>query len=187
MRRAVTDGILVAVLDELADVGYGKLTMDGVARRARAGKAALYRRWPHKQDMVLDAVASISVPVLPTGTSGNLTTDVIDIVRSVDAWLSDPLMSRILPDLLAEAKRNDALADGLTTRLGVARREYGRSVIEAARHRGEVAQGFDLEYALDLMAAPIFWRICGRRQPTTAEFLDQVVDTVLHALGAQRR
>ncbi len=186
LRREVTDGIIAAVLDELADVGYGKLSMDGVARRARAGKAALYRRWPTKQDMVLDAVASISLPVRETLTSGDLVTDVVDIIHSVDNWLGESRMSRIMPDLLAEAKRNGDLADALTARLGVTRREYGHAVLEEARRRGELAADVDDEYALDLMAGPIFWRICGRRQNTTPEFLDLVVDTVLHALGVQR-
>lgn len=186
LRREVTDGIIAAVLDELADVGYGKLSMDGVARRARAGKAALYRRWPTKQDMVLDAVASISLPVRETLSSGDLVTDVVDIIRSVDDWLGESRMSRIMPDLLAEAKRNGDLADALTARLGVTRREYGHAVLEEARRRGELAADVDVEYALDLMAGPIFWRICGRRQNTTPEFLDLVVDTVLHALGVQR-
>jgi AcrR family transcriptional regulator len=186
LRREVTDGIIAAVLDELADVGYGKLSMDGVARRARAGKAALYRRWPTKQDMVWDAVASISLPVRETLSSGDLVTDVVDIIRSVNDWLGDSRMSRIMPDLLAEAKRNGDLADALTARLGVTRREYGHAVLEEARRRGELANDVDVEYALDLMAGPIFWRICGRRQNTTPEFLDLVVDTVLHALGVQR-
>jgi AcrR family transcriptional regulator len=185
LRAEVTDGIIAAVLDELADVGYGKLSMDGVARRARAGKAALYRRWPTKQDMVLDAVASISLPVRETLSSGDLVTDVVDIIRSVDDWLGESRMSRIMPDLLAEAKRNGDLADALTARLGVTRREYGHAVLEEARRRGELAADIDLEYALDLMAGPIFWRICGRRQNTTPEFLNLVVDTVLHALGVQ--
>ena len=181
LRSDVTDGIIESVLDELADVGYGRLSMDGVARRAKAGKAALYRRWSSKQEMVLDAVTTISVPALPE-TSGDLRTDVAALVRGVDEWISDPRMTRVLPDLLAEAVRNTDLADALTARIGVTRRESGRVVIMAAIDRGEVRPDVDLEYALDLVAAPVFWRICGRRLPTTPEFLDRVVGTVLNAL-----
>lgn len=186
LRSDVTDGIVEAVLDELAEAGYGKLSMDAVARRARAGKAALYRRWPSKQDMVLDVVTSISLPAATSVGSGDLVADVAELVHNVNAWLSDARMSRIMPDLLAEAMRNAALAAALTERLGVARREYGRAVIDAAMARGDVRPDLDVEYALDLMAAPIFWRICGRRQHTTPQFLDRVVDSVLHTLGAER-
>ncbi|ORB29240.1 TetR-like C-terminal domain-containing protein [Mycolicibacterium parafortuitum] len=181
LRSDVTDGIIEAVLDELADVGYGRLSMDGVARRAKAGKAALYRRWQSKQEMVLDAVTTISVPALPE-TSGDLRTDVAALVRGVDEWISDPRMMRVLPDLLAEAVRNTDLADALTARIGVTRRESGRVVIVTAIERGEVRPDVDIEYVLDLIAAPVFWRICGRRLPTTPEFLDRVVGTVLDAL-----
>ncbi len=183
LKADVTDGIIEAVLDELADVGYGKLSMDGVARRARAGKAALYRRWPSKQDMVLDAVTRISLPAVVGGSSGDLVTDVVNLVQSVDDWLSNPRMARILPDLLAEAKRNTSLADALTEQVGVTRREYGHAMMREAVNRGELSADLDFEYALDLVAAPVFWRICGRRQDTTPEYLDRVVDTVLHALG----
>ena len=181
LRSDVTDGIIESVLDELADVGYGRLSMDGVARRAKAGKAALYRRWSSKQEMVLDAVTTISVPALPE-TSGDLRTDVAALVRGVDEWISDPRMTRVLPDLLAEAVRNTDLADALTARIGVTRRESGRVVIMAAIDRGEVRPDVDIEYVLDLVAAPVYWRICGRRLPTTPEFLDRVVGTVLNAL-----
>lgn len=183
----VTGGILSAVLAELADVGYGKLSMDGVARRARAGKAALYRRWSAKQDMVLDAVISVSLPVAEETSSGDIRTDVIGLVRGVDSWIGDPLMSRVLPDLLAEAKRNTALADALTEQLGAPRREAGRTLIAAAIARGDVRADVDVEYALDLMAGPIFWRICGLRRDTTPGFIDQVAGTVLHALGVATR
>ena len=56
-------------------------------------------------------------------------------------------------------------------------------MLDMAMARGELDAGADVEYALDLMAAPVFWRICGLRRDTTPEYLDRVVDTVLHALG----
>ena len=183
----VTDGILDATLAELASVGYGKLSMDGVARRARSGKAALYRRWSSKQEMVLEAMARVSVPAVESPGTGHITAEVAGIIRGVDAWIGDPLMSRILPDLLAEAKRNTGLAEAMNERLAARRRDSGRAVIEAAIGRGEVKADVDVEYALDLMAGPIFWRICGLRQDSTPEFLDRVVDTVLHALGLESR
>lgn len=179
----VTAAILDAALGELADLGYGRLSMDGVARRAKAGKAALYRRWPAKQDMVLAAVTRVSLPVAQSSSTGDIRTDVVNLVGGVDAWISDPLMSRVLPDLLAEARRNPELAQALTSALGAPRRNYGRTIIEAAIDRGEVQPDVDIEYVLDLVAAPVFWRVCGLRQETTPGFLDRVVGTVLHALG----
>ena len=186
LRAGVTDGIVEAVLDELAAVGFGRLTMDGVARRARAGKAALYRRWSSKQEMVLEVVTTISVPMAETTPTEDLADDVARLVHGVADWLADARMSRIVPDLIAEAMRNPELAAALTERLGSARRNYGQAVIDAAITRGEVSPDVDSEYVLDLIAAPVFWRICGRREQVTPAYLDRVVDTVLHALGSPR-
>ncbi|MCG7578845.1 TetR-like C-terminal domain-containing protein [Mycolicibacterium sp. OfavD-34-C] len=186
LRAGVTDGIVEAVLDELAAVGFGRLTMDGVARRARAGKAALYRRWSSKQEMVLEVVTTISVPMAETAPTEDLADDVARLVHGVADWLADARMSRIIPDLIAEAMRNPELAAALTERLGSARRNYGQVVIDAAITRGEVSPDVDSEYVLDLIAAPVFWRICGRREQVTPAYLDRVVDTVLHALGSPR-
>ena len=186
LRAGVTDGIVEAVLDELAAVGFGRLTMDGVARRARAGKAALYRRWSSKQEMVLEVVTNISVPMAETAPTEDLADDVARLVHGVADWLADARMSRIIPDLIAEAMRNPELAAALTERLGSARRNYGQVVIDAAITRGEVSPDVDSEYVLDLIAAPVFWRICGRREQVTPAYLDRVVDTVLHALGSPR-
>ena len=184
LRAGVTDGIVEAVLDELAAVGFGRLTMDGVARRARAGKAALYRRWSSKQEMVLEVVTTISVPMAETTPTEDLADDVARLVHGVADWLADARMSRIVPDLIAEAMRNPELAAALTERLGSARRNYGQAVIDAAIARGEVSPDVDSEYVLDLIAAPVFWRTCGRREQTTPAYLDRVVGTVLRELGA---
>ncbi len=54
--QQLENAIFDAVLGELAEVGYGRLTMEGVAARARTGKGALYRRWPAKEALVLDAL-----------------------------------------------------------------------------------------------------------------------------------
>lgn len=99
----VTDAIISAVLAELADVGYGQLSMDGVARRARAGKSALYRRWPSKQEMVLDAVARVSLPQVQLLRTHDLETAVSLMVQSVESWLTGSLTRKVVPDLIAES------------------------------------------------------------------------------------
>lgn len=177
-----TDTIIEAVLSELAEVGYGQLSMDGVARRAKAGKSALYRRWPSKQEMILDAVSTISVPAVDIEGSRDLQTVVTLMVDAVDGWLSSGANRRILPDLVAEALRNPALDEALTTRIGMMRRKYWREVLEKRIATGEVDAAADIEYALDLLAAPLFWRISGRRRDSDQALRDNVIRSILHIL-----
>lgn len=178
----VTDSITQAVLLELAEVGFGQLSMDSVARRAGSGKSTLYRRWPSKQEMIMDAVAQVSVPHVEFSRADSLETVVAEMVMSVEAWLSDDLTRRIVPDLIAEAMRNPSLDDALTNRIGLMRRNIMRDALVDRIATGEVAPDADIDYALDLLAAPLFWRLCGRRQRASEELRANAVQSVLDVL-----
>ncbi|MDV3130315.1 TetR/AcrR family transcriptional regulator [Mycobacterium sp. 21AC1] len=183
----LTRTITEAVLSELAEVGYGQLSMDGVARRAKAGKSALYRRWPSKQEMILDAVSGVSVPEIAVDASQDLRTVVTSAVEAVDSWLTSGMNRRIVPDLIAEALRNPALDTALTERIGVMRRRYWREVFEQRIETEEVSAGADIEYALDLLAAPLFWRACGRRRESDKALKQNVIQSIMVVLHPATR
>lgn len=182
LRLAVTDAITQAVLLELAEVGYGKLTMDAVARRAGSSKPTLYRRWPSKAEMVLHAMAAISRPVVPPDDGADLPAQLLVLIRSIHDWLIDPLVLRILPDLLAEGLRNPTVDRALTHHIGEPRRETVKAMMKTAIDRGQIRADADLEFALDLLAAPIYWRLCVLRQEVDGTYLAQVADMVYREL-----
>src|SRR5882757_4143114 len=76
LREEVTDAIRAAVFAELASVGYGRMSIESIARRAGVGKAAVYRRWPSKLPIVLDVVSALAVHSLPAPDTGTLLGDV---------------------------------------------------------------------------------------------------------------
>jgi AcrR family transcriptional regulator len=80
---ALEAAIFQAVLDELGSVGYAHLTMDGVAAAARTGKAALYRRWPSKEDLVLATVRHLLPSVDDVPLSGDLRADLLALLGCV--------------------------------------------------------------------------------------------------------
>lgn len=178
----MTDSIVATVLAELADTGYGRLTMDGVARRAGSSKATLYRRWSSKEEMVTEALGTVSLPRVPSESSGALLDDLQDLTRSVYDWLGDPVVRSILPDLIAEGLRNRPLGDALTRHIGEPRRRAAAPLLESAIARGELAADTDIELVLDLIAAPIFWRICGRREKADEAFVTAVATSVYRCL-----
>ena len=104
LERAIYD----AVLDQLQTVGYVGLTMEGVATRAHTGKAALYRRWPRKEDLVVDALEH----ALPSPTDlpdhGNVRDDLLDLLCRMTAMLNSPA-GCALQCLLAEVDRDHQL------------------------------------------------------------------------------
>ncbi|WP_432543689.1 TetR/AcrR family transcriptional regulator [Kineococcus sp. SYSU DK002] len=182
LRASVTSSVTAAVLEELAEVGYARTSMESVARRAGSGKSALYRRWPSKREMVLAAVAELSVPAGPTPDTGSLRSDLLALVQQVVQWLSDARVSRILPDLTAEAARTPELADAVAASIGRPRREHGAVVLRRAVERGELDPGIDEELALDLLAALVHWRLVVRRAEVDEHYVQQVVDVLERAL-----
>jgi AcrR family transcriptional regulator len=183
LQPGITAAITDAVLAELVARGYARLSMEGVAKRAGAGKSALYRRWRTKQDMVLAVLAEISVPMADAPDTGTLRGDVRAMVAAVTAWLTEPPFSRIIPDLVAEATRTPALATAIAAAIGEPRRALTRPKLERAIARGELPPDTDLEMAQDLMAALVYWRLVVRQAPTDPDYLDRVTDTILRALG----
>ena len=182
LRPRVTDALVASALEELAEIGYGQLSMEAVARRGRASKATLYRRWGSKRDMVLEALATISPPAEPTLPAASLESLVRDVLDRAAEWLRDPLVRRILPDLLAEGLRDEAMGRALTASIGNPRRAAVAKAIEAAIAAGQARPDADVELVVDLMAAPIFWRVTGLRSDVDAAYLaalTQVICTLL--------
>jgi AcrR family transcriptional regulator len=100
---------LTAVLEELAETGYGALTMDRVAARARTSKAALYRRWSGRAELVMDACHRQGVTALEMPDTGELRADVLALLRQLSAKMASPL-GGILRGLLAEMTRDEEFA-----------------------------------------------------------------------------
>lgn len=187
LQSRVTRAITEAVLDELAERGYGRLSMEAVARRAGVGKSALYRRWPAKRDMVVTVISEYSVPRAEIPDTGSLRGDLLATLHAIHEWLAHPRTVTIMPDLTAEAARNPALAEAMRDAVGEPRRALGAATLRRAVERGELPTDLDVELALDLVAAPIYWRANVRGVPVTAAYLEDLADHLLRALGADVR
>jgi len=178
----VTDAIMSAAIDALAEYGYAKLSMEGVAKRAGVGKSALYRRWSSKADMVTDVLAHLSVPADPPPDTGTLHGDIRAMVNAVTDWLTDPRLRSILPSLIAEYDRNPALAAASATHIGEPRRAWAREALERAVRRGEITPA-QSELLLDLLVAPTYWRVAHGR-PVDDNYLDALADLLTRGVGS---
>lgn len=184
LRPTVTDAIAEAVLDEMAACGYTKLTMDGVAKRAGCSKPSLYRRWPSKQDMVIGVLQTIVIPPVPAALpAGDLQADVRDIVLSTYTWMNHAVVRQILPDLIAESLRNPSFAELLETRVSAPRRAVARTALLTSMGDATITER-ELEFILDIFAAPFFWKMFARRQEVDDEFIDTVAELVCTRITA---
>ncbi|MFF2073565.1 TetR-like C-terminal domain-containing protein [Kitasatospora sp. NPDC058162] len=184
LQDSVTEAIAAAFFEELAAAGYARLSLEAVAKRAGAGKAAIYRRWTSKLEMTVDLVSAVAVDASGTADTGTLRGDVLAFLTEVADALRQPLPARIIPDLIAEGGRNPELAEALFSTVRDTRRAKATELLERAVDRGELPADLDRGIALDLLVGPLYWRLAVVHTPTAPDHLDRLTDKLLAAFRA---
>jgi AcrR family transcriptional regulator len=181
LRQGVTRSINRAVLIELAKSGYARLSLQAVAKRAGVGKAAIYRRWKNKEDLIIDLLSEVSAKLVTVEDTGSLKTDIDVFLRRSVEILRRPLARRILPDLYTEMTRNSSLAEALRSNIQVPKRDRGRVILRRAIERGEVPASIDMELAFDLLAGPLYWRLVVTQEPATERYIRKLTNALVAA------
>ena len=158
MRADLTEGLYRALFQEWAEVGYRALSLERVAARAGAGKAAIYRRWSSKLEFATDAIERIKPPLTELPAQDSLAADIETYLLQLRRTLRHPLVRRILPDLYAEQARGSELSP-LLQGLAQYRRDTAGGMIDRAMARGEIPPTTDRRFALDLIPSPLYWRM----------------------------
>jgi AcrR family transcriptional regulator len=184
LRDDLTEAIRDAVLEELAAQGYGRLSIEGVARRAGVGKTTIYRRWNSKLQMVIDVVSAVAIQGMETPDTGSLRGDLRAMLGVASVALRHPLALQIVPDLLAEAARNPEIAVTLEKALRETQLGFSAVVLQKAMERGELPADTDVQLALDLAIGPLYWRLAVVRTKLPKGYLDHLADRVTAALTA---
>jgi AcrR family transcriptional regulator len=175
----LNSAIFEATLDELAEVGYPKLTMERVAARAGASKASVYRRWPSRMELVLDAVHHLAPDPTDTPDTGSLRGDALAFMRAAAKLLAGP-GGEALRGLLG-----DALADPSRT-LELRRHSRGtghrimQEIVQRAVARGEINSAAITPLRLDVAQAMLREQFLFHGPPIPDAVIVEIVDeTVL--------
>lgn len=170
--------ILTATTDLLAEAGYGALTIEGVAARARVGKATVYRWWPSKAALVIEVV-SLALPVPTQTDTGDLRHDLLIAVRRVvHAFARNPI-GAVIPALAADVMSDPQLAEQFRNQLIRPRRSAVVEILRRAAARGELPPDVDTDVLLDVYAGAVFYRVLISGEPVTDLLAEQLVDLLL--------
>ncbi len=175
--------ILDATLELLAEVGFSALTVEGVAGRAGVGKATIYRRWPSKLPLVVEAFGRL--PSLEESDTGDLVTDLKVMLRSYLQLFNSTPLAAVLPSLAGERAHNPELSSLLEPVLKV-RRQPLIAALQRAQKRGDLSAELDLELAADLIVGPIAVRLFFAGGKVSPRIVDPVVDLALEGIRAWR-
>jgi AcrR family transcriptional regulator len=178
--------ILDAALDVLAETGYDGMTIDMVAARAKAGKATLYRRWPSKAELVIDAVAcmkKIDVDSMEIPDTGTLRGDLVAMIKPHSIEDGEKKL-QIMAGLTSMLSRSPELADAAHTAIVDPRARLNRMFMQRAIDRGEIPTTIDIEQISLIAPSMAAYRTLILRKPVDRKFLIGLIDgVILPAVG----
>ena len=170
--------ILAATNELLVEAGYTALTIEGVAARARVGKATVYRWWPSKAALVIEAITQDGTN-LPAADTGNVRDDLLYSVQRVIGVLTDPAAGSIIPAMTADLVRDPAIAEIFRDQYLRPRRSAVAVMIHRAVDRGELPADADVALLLDVCIGTVFYRMVVSGEPVTDDFAARLIDLLL--------
>ena len=179
--------ILAAAGELLLERGPNSISMDEVAERAGASKATIYRWWPSKELLALDALYNQSEPSQhePPDT-GSFAKDLLALIRPWARQLSTASYARLVAAFISRAQNDPEFGEEYRAHFVKPRREQARVVFERAIERGEISSDTDVEAALDLLYAPFYHRVLHGHAKLTDDFIQTIVGYVVRALAPAR-
>lgn len=179
--------IVDAVLGMLADgVALEALSVEAIAARAGVGKATIYRRWPSKEDLVVDALASLKMP-LPPLAGESVREDLVALLRVVGRE-ADTRRAGVMTCVLPHVQRNPVLY-GWYQKVVEPRRECMRGVLRRGIAAGELRADLDVETGIAMLTAPLILQRMAQWNPNldVADLPERVVDTFLAGAAVPAR
>ena len=180
-----------AILDAAAELllrrGPGAVSMDAVAERAGVSKATIYRWWPSKEMLALDALLDWAAATAPPRDTGSLRGDVLALLRPWVREIRRQPFGPVIAAFLSEAQSDAEFADAYRTRFVEPRRDAMRAVFARAAERGEVRANLDVEVALDLIYGAVYHRLLHGHAELTDRFARDVVELALNGTLTARQ
>jgi AcrR family transcriptional regulator len=174
--------IVSAALDVIAEQGVHAFRMDDVAERAGVGKGAIYRRYRSKDELVTAAVAQLVSEIVVPDT-GSTHDDLLALMRDAVSVYADPTAAGVMPSLVAAMRRQPELAQAVRGGFLARRRDALREVLERGVSRGDLRADLDLEFALDVLGGPLFYRLLITGGPIDEQLAANVADLILRGFA----
>lgn len=178
---AVDIAILEATLRQMAEEGYGRMSVGAIAAAAGVTKPTIYLRWPSKADLATAALAHLQAQA-PPPTTGRTIDDLHAVLRNFQASLLRPNGMTMIGTLLVEERHTPELIALFRERILKPRRQMVRAVLEAAAQRGELQPDADLDAAVNLLIGSYYARyLSGEGVPP--DWPERIVATVWRGIA----
>ena len=171
--RKSKKAVLAATFQLLGEQGLGGVSVDEVSKRSGVAKTTIYRHWPSRSALLMEACSSLGAKPEPPDT-GTFAGDVTALLTHMASRLRSDHWASILPSVIDAAERDSELAD-VHARLHAGFMAPLYAVIERARKRGELPRESDASEIVASAVGPLFYRRWFSRQPLDEKFVRRVV------------
>ncbi|MFC7819432.1 MULTISPECIES: TetR/AcrR family transcriptional regulator [unclassified Streptomyces] len=186
-RRAIYD----AALELVAEAGYPRTTIEGIAARAGVGKQTIYRWWPSKADVLLEAFLDLGDRAAQEAggqgvgipDTGDLAADLKSVLRATVDELRDPKFEAPSRALAAEGVVNEKLGREFFTKLLEPSFQLYVDRLRSAQAAGDLRPEVDPRIALELFVSPLAQRWLQYTGPISYEYTDALVDYALNGIA----
>ncbi len=176
------EDVLNATLELIAERGIDVTSMDGIAEASGVSKATIYKYWPTKEALCLEALGSFDGE-LPSFDSGDARADLVQLLRHITKKRNAGLAAKLWPRVIGHAAGNPAFCAALKARFDEPRRAQITRLIGSAIERGQLRPDVDMELATDLLVGPVMHR-CFCNTVVPPDLAERVVDAFWEAWGA---
>ena len=178
--------VLTTTLDLLTEAGLDELTIDDISRRSGVAKTTIYRHWPNRSALVIDACSRMTDAEEAPPDTGSLEGDVRAILTNIAELLGTARWSSIVPSIVDVAEHDPAFAD-LHSRIQRGHAAPLRAALDRAALRGEIPSTADRDAVAAALLGPLFYRRWFSREPIDAKFLDMIIRSTVAGLGQDPR
>lgn len=175
--------ILAATTSLLEAKGYTGLSIEAVAAQAGVGKQTIYRWWPSKAALVMEAYSAMVAQEIAIPDSGRLEEDLYLLFEQIFSRLSSSGFGKAIAGLLAEAQTDPILAAELLDSFIDWRRKMVLQLLEKGLERGEVAPEADLQIAVDSLFGSMWYRLLVGHAPLDQQFAKDLVSQLLSGIA----
>lgn len=172
--------VLTTAFELLSEGGVASFSVDEVVRRSGVAKTTIYRHWPTREALVIDACSRM-IAEQETPDTGSLEGDVTAILMEIARLLPTENWSFVLPSIIDTAERNPEFAE-IHSRIQRGHAAPLREVLQRAAGRGELSAHADVSTIVAALLGPLFYRRWFSREPIDDQFVKAIIKRVLASL-----
>lgn len=173
--------VLNTAMELVYELGFKAVSVEAIAAKSGVAKTTIYRRWPNKAAVIMDAF----MMRVGSGTLFSQSETILESIRLQMRAMAKVFRGKdgdLMRGLLAEAQFDPDLAAAFQERWTLPRRAMAREVFQEAIKRGEIRKNIDVEAVIDMMYAPLYYRLQMRTGPLNMAYADEIFSHAMEGI-----